>query len=146
MGKYDDIIHLSRPEPSRPRMRRGERAKLFAPFSALNGHSEAVHSKEKRLLPQPILTDDVQSILDQKLQHIKAGDTITVMYFGVQERMWSGLFGEYMVATDTVVRIDTHERMLYLRNTRVPIDDVLEIRGKRFDKLEDYDAFSQYCG
>lgn len=146
MGKYDDIIHLSRPEPSRPRMRRGDRAKQLAPFASLNGYSDAVHSKETKLLPQPILTDDVQSILDQKLRQIKAGDTITVMYFGVRERMWNGLFGEYLVTTDTVVRIDTHERMLYLRNTRVPIDDLLEIRGERFDELEDYDAFSQYCG
>lgn len=34
MNIYADIIHQPRPESSHPRMRREERAKLFAPFAA----------------------------------------------------------------------------------------------------------------
>lgn len=47
MGKYDDIIHLSRPESAHPKMRRQDRAKLFAPFAALSGHEEAVRAREQ---------------------------------------------------------------------------------------------------
>ncbi len=41
-GKYDDIIHLTRPPSERPPMSMEDRAAQFAPFAALSGHSEAI--------------------------------------------------------------------------------------------------------
>lgn len=39
--KYDDIINKEY-KPSRPRMDRKARAKIFAPFSALSGYEESL--------------------------------------------------------------------------------------------------------
>lgn len=48
--KYKDIINMSRPAPSRPRMDRGNRAKIFAPFAALRGYDEVIgKTAEKHL-------------------------------------------------------------------------------------------------
>ena len=46
MNSYQDIRHMTRPVPSRPRMPRQNRAKLFAPYQALKGFGEAVHAKD----------------------------------------------------------------------------------------------------
>lgn len=45
-NKYDDIIHLPRPESKHPHMSNSDRAKIFSPFAALKGHIEAIHEKE----------------------------------------------------------------------------------------------------
>lgn len=48
MGKYDDIIDMEYPFPSksgRKKMPMDERAKIFLPFSALRGYEEAIEHK-----------------------------------------------------------------------------------------------------
>ena len=48
MGKYDDIIDMEYPFPSksgRKKMPMDERAKIFLPFSALRGYEEAIDRK-----------------------------------------------------------------------------------------------------
>ena len=47
MGKYDDIIRRERPESKHPKMDLGNRANIFAPFSALRGFDIAVLTKAK---------------------------------------------------------------------------------------------------
>lgn len=48
MGKYDDIINLSRPvSKKRPHMSIHDRAAQFAPFAALTGHEEAIEETSK---------------------------------------------------------------------------------------------------
>lgn len=71
MNIYADIIHQPRPESSHPRMRREERAKLFAPFAALSGHDQAVHDREKVLVPRVLMTDYALEELDRKLQALQ---------------------------------------------------------------------------
>ncbi len=44
--RYDDIINLSRPISKHPPLNRASRAVQFAPFAALEGHSELVESSE----------------------------------------------------------------------------------------------------
>ncbi len=53
--QYADIIHLSRPQNAdimrrHPRMRPEERAKIFAPFSALRGLNERLDEENKRYM------------------------------------------------------------------------------------------------
>ena len=47
-AKYQDILHLSRPEPSyrHPRMPVAGRAKIFSPFSALRGYEEEIAEED----------------------------------------------------------------------------------------------------
>ena len=48
MGKYDDIINMKWPVPSkRPRMDMESRAKIFLPFSALKGLGNAIDEQNK---------------------------------------------------------------------------------------------------
>lgn len=139
MGKYDDIIHLSRPESSHPKMHREDRAKIFAPFAALSGHSDSVHAREAVLVPQVAMTEHTRDILDRKLQQIRKGDMITVVYFVPQKRQYDELLGEYLTITDTVLRVDPIDRILFLRGQSVLFDDLLDIRGECLDRMGDYD-------
>ena len=41
----------------RPKMSRAERAKQFMPFAALKGYSEALRRKEKKIVPQIVLSE-----------------------------------------------------------------------------------------
>lgn len=51
MGKYDDIINLPHPVSSRhPQMSMYQRAAQFAPFAALNGHSDAIEDTAKEFV------------------------------------------------------------------------------------------------
>lgn len=55
MKNYDDIIEKNRPEFEEifrkyPRMTLSNRAKIFAPFSALRGHNEALSNEEQKAL------------------------------------------------------------------------------------------------
>lgn len=143
MSGYDDIRHLSRPESSHPKMRREDRAKLFAPFAALSGHSEAVHGRDKVLLPQSSMTPHSQEILDRKLRKIRKGDAVTAVYFVARKRDMDEVLGEYLTVTDTVVRADANDRVLYLRNQNIYFDDLCDIRGDGLDGLEDDDEFMQ---
>lgn len=42
MGKYDDIIKLSRPISKRPKMTLEQRSAQFASFAALKGYEEQI--------------------------------------------------------------------------------------------------------
>lgn len=135
MGKYDDIIHLSRPESSHPRMRREDRAKLFAPFAALSGHDEAVHARDKVLLPQTDLAEHSREMLDGKLRQLRKGDSVTVVYFVARKRQGDELLGEYLTVSDTVLRADRNDRILYLRGQNILFDDLMDVRGEGFEGI-----------
>ena len=137
MGRYDDIIHHSRPVSSRSGMRREDRAKLFAPFAALSGHDEAVHARDKVLLPQACMTEHTREVLDQKLRQIRKGKTVTVVYFIARKRQGNQLLGEYLTVTDTVIRADPNERILYLRGQNILFEDLMDVRGEGIDGLEE---------
>ncbi len=46
-GKYDDIIHLSRPVSTRAKMSRMDRGAQFAPFAALPGFDAELKKREQ---------------------------------------------------------------------------------------------------
>lgn len=48
MGKYDDIINLSRPESKHPKMSLHQRSAQFAPFAALNGYEGQIQETAHR--------------------------------------------------------------------------------------------------
>ena len=124
MNTYMDIIYETRPESSHPRMRREERAKLFAPFAALSGHAQAVHDREKVLVPRVLMTDYALEELDQRLQKLKTGDRVTVTWFVPLQRTETEVLGQYFTDADTFEKLDSYERLLYLKNQVIPIDDL----------------------
>lgn len=140
MGKYDDILHLPRPESAHPKMRREDRARLFAPFAALSGHDEAVHARDRVLMPQTVMTEHSRDMLDRKLHRIRKGDAVTVVYFVPRKRSGDDVLGEYLTISDTVLRADGNERILYLRGQNILFEDLMDVRGAGLDELEDSDG------
>ena len=126
--KYGDIIHFRRPESSHPRMHRQDRAKLFAPFAALSGHSRAVQARETVFYPKISMTPDTENVLNEKLCGLKKGDRVTAVFFVSRRQTETEVLGVYQTITDVCIRADAGERVLYLRDHRIDFDDLLDIR------------------
>ena len=127
MGKYDDMINLPRPEPTRSRMGGLERAVQFAPFAALTGYDEAV-GETARLVDEKIeLSEDEREYLDEQTKKIREipEREIAVTYF-IADKRKSG--GAYLTARGFVKKIDEIERLLVLTSgERIPLDDIFDI-------------------
>lgn len=127
MGKYDDMINLPRPEPTRSRMGGLERAAQFAPFAALTGYDEAV-GETARLVDEKIeLSEDERAYLDEQTKKIREipEREIAVTYF-IADKRKSG--GAYLTAHGFVKKIDEIERLLVMTSgERIPLDDIFDI-------------------
>ena len=53
-----------------PPMEQGKRAKIFAPFDALDGHSAAIHGKERRFQERRVLSEEELRLLNAKLNRL----------------------------------------------------------------------------
>lgn len=138
MTRYDDIIHLARPQSSHPKMRREDRAKLFAPFAALTGHDEAVHARDKVMVSQVALTAHTQEILDRKLQRIRKGDRVTAIWFVPLKRVHGEVLGEYRTVTDQVEKLDVYERTLTLGGVTIAFEELADLRGEGLEEENAY--------
>ena len=65
----------------RAKMSREDRAKQFMPFAALKGYPEALHLKEKIIVPKREVSEEYGEELDRELHEIHRGDMVTVTYF-----------------------------------------------------------------
>lgn len=109
---------------NRVKMDRENRAKQFMPFDALKGFRDALHEKERIIVPRRELSEEQKEELDVKLRKVNKYDVITVEYFE---------HGEYVQVSGMVSRIDETSRILKIVNTRIPFDDISNLAG---DKLE----------
>ncbi len=105
-------------------MERADRAKQFLPFDGLKGFREALLEKERIIVPKRILSEEQQEELDWKLQQVQLRDILTVEYFQKDE---------YVQITGMVARIDKTSRILRIVNTKVPFDDIFDLRGDVFN-------------
>ena len=138
MTRYDDIIHLARPQSSHPKMRREDRAKLFAPFAALTGHDEAVHARDKVMVPQTEMTGHSQDVLDRKLQRLQKGKMVTAVYFVPLKRIHGEVLGEYRTVTDQVEKLDVYERTLTLGRVTIAFEELADLRGEGLEEDNAY--------
>lgn len=110
---------------NRPKMSREERAKQFMPFAALKGYEEALREKEKIVVPRRDLSEETREQLDRRLPQIHRGNMITVIYYHQ---------GEYLKLTGMVARVDPDARVLKIVNTKIPFEDLFQIRGEQFEE------------
>lgn len=130
MNGYEDILHLQRPESTRPRMHRQERAKQFLPFAALSGLTKTVHERD-RVLEMPIMqTEYSQQLLDEKLRCLRKGNIVTVIYFVPEKQADGQLLGAYVTVTGAVAKLDVHGRVLQLENGTIPLEAIAQLRGE----------------
>lgn len=103
----------------RGKMDRADRAKQFMPFDALKGFREALKEREKVTVSRIELSEEYKEELDRRMQRIRRNDIITVIYF---------YENEYIKVTGMVSRFDVNSRILKIVNTRIPFDDIYDIR------------------
>lgn len=130
MSKYEDIFRREPPELRHPRMPRQDRAKLFAPFAALNGHGQAVHAREQVYYPMPSMGTERQRMLNETIKTLKKGDGVVVTRFVPKKEEKGELLGVYETILGTLFRVAPEEGMLYLLEQSIPLADLLDIRRK----------------
>lgn len=134
MGKYNDIINLSRPISKRPRMTLEQRSAQFAPFAALTGYDEQVREISRLTNEKIEIDDELKSALDIKLQLIREElsikPKITINYF-VPDLKKNG--GSYKIVTSNVKRIDEYKKVIVLENElEIAISEIIDITGEMF--------------
>lgn len=136
-AKYQDILHLSRPEPSyrHPRMPVAGRAKIFSPFAALRGYEEEIAEEEwkKKRVPKKLLSEEKSLQISALLSHVEKGTHLTVRYFKADMRhSATPPLGIYKEISGIVTRIDSVFQKLVISDgeteTVISFDSLAEIK------------------
>lgn len=141
--KYDDIINLKRHiSKSRQAMPVKDRAAQFSPFAALTGYDLAIKEASRITNQRVELDETAKSKINEKLRIIQEDlanqETIELVYFEADEVKTGG---KYISVQGIVKKIDVYEGNLVMVDGRkISIDEILEIRGKMFETIEDFYA------
>lgn len=142
MGKYDDIINLSRPKSERPSMPVSDRAKIFMPFAALKGYEDAIEEKKKLTVGRIELAEGKKEELDKKLQmlfellSLGQKPKVTIRYFIIDKKasLEEGKeVGNYFDMYGTVSKVDLIFEQIKIMERIIDLKDVFEISGEVFD-------------
>ena len=112
-----------------------DRAAQFSPFAALTGHGAAVLETARLTDQKTELSEDAKALLDQKqrilAEHITEHPEITVTWFQPDEKKPGG---KYLTVVGELNKVDRVEQALLLTDgTRIPLEDVTDIRSPLFD-------------
>lgn len=140
MGKYDDMINMSRPVSNRPHMPVADRAKIFQPFAALRGYEELIKERQKLTVERRILTEQRREELDVLLgelaRELADGNKpeVAVKHFMKDEKVSeeSGIcLGKYVETIGMVGKIDSLEELLWIGRQGISIQDIWDIKVER---------------
>ena len=107
---------------TRPRlpMARADRAKQFAPFSALKGLEAAIERKRLLATTRRTPTEHEAEILNDRLARLSAGDRVYVMYYTKKG---------YIKRTVTVFDVDVTKRAILTDGEYIFFDDIYAIKS-----------------
>ncbi len=130
MGKYDDIINMSRPlSKNRKQMPLNDRAAQFSSFAALTGHKEAISETARETEEKIVVDDSSITVINNRLQYIhrhKDENIEAKVCFFQKDARKAG--GKYIEIQEVVEKIDTYGKEVLLRNgTSFKIEDILSI-------------------
>ena len=129
--KYDDIIEVQYPFKDIEKIRTmtiEERAKIFAPFAALKGHSEAIAARQKIVTSKVELSEESAQQMDYSLMDIdnqlKHGKhpIIKLIYFKQDVRLKDK--GEYIELSGVVAKLNKELRWIQIVNKKINLDDI----------------------
>lgn len=129
--KYDDIIEVQYPFKDIEKIRTmtiEERAKIFAPFAALKGHSEAIAARQKIVTSKVELSEESAQQMDYSLMDIdnqlKHGKhpIIKLIYFKQDVRFKDK--GEYIELSGVVAKLNKELRWIQIVNKKINLDDI----------------------
>ncbi|MCR5275337.1 MAG: hypothetical protein K6E26_08235 [Clostridiales bacterium] len=118
MSRYDDIIHMNRPQyPDLPPMSIHDRAAQFSPFAALVGYEDAVAETERITDRRREMSEEETRELNEVLSRLAAGFSenpknhphVHVLYFIPDEKKSGGRYAEKEGQLRT---IDSYHRTL----------------------------------
>ena len=128
--KYDDILHLSRPDSGkRAKMSNYDRAAQFSPFAALTGFDAAIAETGRRTENRIELDEGGKQLLDEQMQavleRIEDQPRVTVLWFCYDERKAGGA---YVSTTGHVKKVDTYsEKLLLTSGQTIPLGEIFRI-------------------
>ena len=100
-------------------MPRIDRAKQFAPFSALKVLEAAIEKKRLRAIRRRIPSEHEAQILNDRLSRLEAGERVYVMYY---------TRGGYIKRTVTVYDVDVVRRAILTDGEYIFFDDIYAIK------------------
>lgn len=107
-------------------MNNSDRARQFMPFDALKGLKAEIKKREKIRVPKKELSPDGIEMLEYKLQQVKKGMMIKVIYFSENE---------YLVLEGMVSNIDTIEHKITIVKQAINIKDIYDISGEGINEI-----------
>ena len=142
-GKYDDMIDLPYPHPSRHApMPLIKRAAQFAPFSALAGYDDVIVETARWTDDKVELDESNVGMLNEKMMVLQSllnlQPEITLLYFQPDGRKEGGA---YVSLTGIVKKIDYLGQALILEDgtregKRIPMDQIREMEGDIFASID----------
>ena len=147
---HRDLFYAGRPVHQKfdefwcrhPNMDLGQRAKIFAPFDALRGFSDAVSSKEIIYEAKREIGSQQSARLEHQLSALAAltangklakknNVIVSVEYYipcTDRNHAAYGNKGQYMELTDRVWKVDFPKRLLYIGSCAISLDDIYCIK------------------
>ena len=148
---YRDVFVKGYPQHERfdsfrlrhPSMDNGRRAKIFSPFDALKGFSEAVAAKEVLYEFKREISEEEKDELNRRLgilQKLTYNGRMarenkvmaTVTYYipcSDKDSFSYGYRGQYLTETGIVKKVDAHS--ILIDNQRIPFSDIVSIESDR---------------
>ena len=131
MGKYDDIINLSRPMSNHPRRDISARAAQFASFKSLQGYEDGIKEQGRYVDKKIDITEDKKESLDNIISRIKniRESKVRIKYFK-KDLYKDG--GKYLYKVGLIKKIDEI-------NKKIIFDDKEEIAACDIINIEIYE-------
>ena len=102
-------------------MQNKDRAKIFMPFDALNGFREALRDVERVYEEKKELSSDIFEELNEKIKALNISDLVTIKHY----------YDEiYIETTGIVKKIDKYKKLIYIDNSIISFDDIIQINKK----------------
>ncbi len=98
-----------------------DRARQFSPFSPLKGFYSKILEKEKVVVPRHEILEDKADDLSKKLNLVKKGMMIKVIYY---------LNGEYVKKEGIVSKIDNEREKLTIVKDDIYFSDIWDIESE----------------
>lgn len=151
--RYRDVYYKGKPKHTRydafgarhPKMENGQRAKIFAPFDALRGFSDALGRQDVPYVEKAVLEEDDQKRLDSQLKVLaektrngrearKNRVRVKVTYFvpctDIDNEAY-GKKGQYRTLEGVCLAVEAQAmKALRVEDTWVEFSDILKIEGE----------------
>lgn len=97
-----------------------QRAKQFLPFDSLKGFYELIEKEEKQKDNKKELSEDILSNINKVMLNIKKNDNVLIKHYHNEK---------YIETIGKVKKIDKINKIIYLDNTKIYFDDVIDIKN-----------------